>query len=639
MKVVTIDRNYKKSKYLMYSSNILYPIAMIGTTNQACSLLHPLCQDLRGILYMPEKLPLIDEKTLYYHSPLKNHLADIFLKNRALVFCLAAGAVVRLIAPLLKSKTHDPAIIVIDPEGKFVISLCGGHQGGADKLTKLIASYLNAEPVITGVSNTLNLPGIDILGFPFGWRRGAGKWKDVNYAIACQKTVQIIQEGGSFLWRKNFLNNYNFKFSLPDIKRDQKPTSYIIISHRKYPIDTKADIPTIQWYPRVLWIGIGSTRGASYKLISDAISTVFDQHSLAPEAIAGIASVDLKKDEIGIIKYCQIKQLPFFTYSVNTLDKVSVPNPSAIVKQELGTASVAEAAAIYSSNYFFNNDTVLLVSKQIVKFEDQAVTIAIAQSSTEYIGRQGKLYLVGIGPGSLDQITPAAKKAIAEADAIVGYSLYLDLIKSLFHPGQIIEDLPITEEEKRAERSVELAQWGLNVVVISSGDCGIYAMGGLVLEKLKNTYKKDNIIDIKIFPGITALQAAAARVGTPLMHDFCAISLSDLLTPWSVIKKRLKAAAQGDFVTAIYNPKSKTRTHQIIVARAIFLKYRDPNTPVALVRCAYRKNETIVLTTLNEMLGYYIDMLTTVLIGNHSTFFYKDLVITPRGYHHKKMQK
>ncbi len=624
----------------MDSSHIVYPIAMVGTTTQSYKLLRPLCKDLRGILYVPEKLSLIDKETLYYKSPLKKHLADIFFNNRALVFCLAAGAVIRLIAPLLKNKTHDPAIIAVDPKGKFVISLCGGHQGGADKLTRLIASYLNAKPIITGVSDTLNLPGIDILGFPFGWRKGPGEWKDVSYAIACQQTVRIRQEGGSNLWRKNFSDSYNFDFSLSNIQKEQKLTPHIIISPKKYRLDKNVNSPVVQWYPRVLWIGIGCTRGASYELISDTISKICYQYGLAPEAIAGIASVELKRDEVGIIQYCRTKQLPFFTYSVDTLNKVLVPNPSSIVKKELGTASVAESSAIYSSNHFFdNNDANLLVSKQIVKSKNQAVTIAIAQSSTEYIGKQGKLCLVGIGPGNLDQITPAAKKAITEADAIVGYSLYLDLIQTLFHPEQIIEDSPITEEEKRAKRAIELAQWGLNVVVISSGDCGIYAMGGLVLEQLKNTYRKDNIVDIKIFPGITALQAAAARVGTPLMHDFCAISLSDLLTPWDVIKKRLRAAAQGDFVTAIYNPKSKTRTDQIIIAQTIFLQYRDPNTPVALVRCAYRKNETIVLTTLNEMLGYYIDMLTTVLIGNDSTFFYKDLIITPRGYYQRKTQK
>jgi cobalt-precorrin 5A hydrolase/precorrin-3B C17-methyltransferase len=157
-------------------------------------------------------------------------------------------------------------------------------------------------------------------------------------------------------------------------------------------------------------------------------------------------------------------------------------------------------------------------------------------------------------------------------------------------------------------------------------------MAGLVLEELKIIIGMDKNPSIEVFPGITALQAAAARVGTPLMHDFCAISLSDLLTPWDVIKKRLEAAAMGDFVTAIYNPRSQTRQTQIIEAQSIFLKHRNDNTPVALVRCAYRQDETIILTNLSEMLTHNIDMLTTVLIGNDSTFSHQNWMITPRGY-------
>jgi cobalt-precorrin 5A hydrolase/precorrin-3B C17-methyltransferase len=229
-------------------------------------------------------------------------------------------------------------------------------------------------------------------------------------------------------------------------------------------------------------------------------------------------------------------------------------------------------------------------------------------------------------------MTPAAQTAVAQADAVIGYSLYIDLIAPLLRPGQIVEALPITQERQRAERAIELAQWGLTVAVISSGDCGIYGMAGLVLEELRRMSWDGKTPGVKVFPGITALQAAASRLGAPLMHDFCAISLSDLLTPWEVIEKRLIAAAQADFVTALYNPRSQTRTEQIATARAIFLKYRDPMTPVAIVRSAYRQDEQITLTTLEKLLETPIDMLTTVLIGNQSTRTHEDWMITPRGY-------
>ncbi|MGB5595155.1 MAG: precorrin-3B C(17)-methyltransferase [Crocosphaera sp.] len=616
-----------------------HPIGAIATTPQAINLLHPLCQQLEGTLYLPETLALIDATTEHYQDSLKVHLATIWPKKRALIFCLASGAVVRLIAPLLEDKASDPAIIVIAPTGQYVISLCSGHQGGADHLAQLIAQQLNATPIITGASHSLNLPGIDVLGLPFGWRQGPGNWTGVSHAIACQKTVQVIQEEGSRLWKDNLPQNHPFYFGFPEIGENVTPDARIWISATKRRFAEESDIPKVQWYPRLLWVGIGCIRGTSQELIASAIEEVCQSYHLATEAIAAIATIDIKADEVGIVQYCQDKQLPLFTYSADILNTINVPNPSDVVKQEVGTSSVAEAAAIYGASHWLNtdNDASLLVPKQIIKSTPEAVTIAIAQSSLEYTGRQGQLYLVGMGPGSLEQITPAAKTAINKADAIIGYSLYLDLIKTLKRPGQIVEGLPITQERKRAQRAIELAQWGLTVAVISSGDCGIYGMAGLVLEELKNNHWDGKNPHIEVFPGITALQAAAARVGTPLMHDFCAISLSDLLTPWEVISKRLEAAAKGDFVTAIYNPRSQTRQTQIIEAQNIFLKHRNTNTPVALVRCAYRQDETIILTNLSEMLNHSIDMLTTVLIGNSSTCNYQNWMITPRGYLSKEL--
>jgi cobalt-precorrin 5A hydrolase/precorrin-3B C17-methyltransferase len=297
------------------------------------------------------------------------------------------------------------------------------------------------------------------------------------------------------------------------------------------------------------------------------------------------------------------------------------------VEAEVGTPSVAEAAAVKAAH------SSLLVEKQIFKSDGLgAVTVAVAQAEQEFIGRTGSLLLVGTGPGQLEQMTPAAQTAVSAADAVIGYSLYIQLISPLLQPAQIVEALPITQELKRAQRAIELAQWGLTVAVVSSGDCGIYGMAGLVLEELQAQGWDGKTPSMQLFPGITALQAAAARVGTPLMHDFCAISLSDLLTPWEVIEKRLEAAAAADFVTALYNPRSQTRIQQLITAKTIFLKHRDPNTPVAVVRSAYRQDEQITLTTLDKLLDTSVDMLTTVLIGNRSTRTYSDWMITPRGY-------
>jgi cobalt-precorrin 5A hydrolase/precorrin-3B C17-methyltransferase len=425
------------------------------------------------------------------------------------------------------------------------------------------------------------------------------------------------------------------------------PKAKIWISSTQRQFSPESDFPEVQWHPRVLWVGIGCERGTSRELIETAIEQVCQQHHLAESAIAGIATIDIKADEVGLIKLCRDRNWPLCIFPADILRGVNVPNPSAVVDKEVGTPSVAEAAAIVGAGFMpALSDGVghpqgghplrvpLRVAKQIFKLEGQpgAVTVAIAQSEREYTGRIGQLLLVGTGPGQLDQITPAAQTAISRADVVIGYSLYIDLITPLLRPAQIVEALPITQERKRAERAIELAQWGLTVAVVSSGDCGIYGMAGLVLEELRAKGWDGKVPGVQVFPGITALQSAASRVGAPLMHDFCAISLSDLLTPWEVIEKRLIAAAQADFVTALYNPRSRTRTEQIATARAIFLKYRKPMTPVALVRSAYRQEEQITLTTLEKLLDAPIDMLTTVLIGNESTGTHGDWMITPRGY-------
>ncbi len=608
------------------------PLAALATTPQAAKILQPLSESIEATLYLPKSVNWTEEAQIYHESTRKQ-LNSIWNNYSAFIFCLATGAVVRLIAPLLKDKKSDPAVIVIDADGKFVISLCSGHQGGADKLTQLIARQIDAEPIITGASSSLHLPAIDLLGCPYGWRKGEGNWTGVMGAIARGEIVQVIQEAGSTLWQEHLPDKHSFYFGFPESQESIDVKARIWISPTKRCFNPESTLPKVQWHPRVLWIGIGCERGTSKKLIETAITNTCQKYHLATESIAGIATIDIKADEQGILELCHSWNLPLKTFSAEALKQVEVPTPSTVVNQEVGTPSVAEAAAILAIKNLPNTNT-LLVSKQIIKQDNQpgAVTVAIAQSEIEYTGRTGKLYLVGIGPGSLEQITPAAKTAVTEADAVIGYSLYINLIKTLFRSGQIIESLPITQERQRAQRAIELANWGLTVAVVSSGDVGIYGMAGLVLEELQTKGWDGKTPQVEVFPGISAIQAAAARVGAPLMHDFCAISLSDLLTPWEVIQKRLEAAAMGDFVTAIYNPRSQKRTRQIITARQIFLQYRNPNTPVAIVHSAYRQDEKIEITTLEKMLDSSIDMLTTVVIGNSNTRNHANWMITPRGY-------
>jgi precorrin-3B C17-methyltransferase len=243
-------------------------------------------------------------------------------------------------------------------------------------------------------------------------------------------------------------------------------------------------------------------------------------------------------------------------------------------------------------------------------------------------GGHGRLYVVGTGPGSLEHLTPAAVAALKAADIIVGYRTYLDLIGQYLEGKEVIAS-EMMKEVDRCGKSLELASSGKQVALVSGGDPGIYAMAGLVFEMAKDM---DCRCSIEVIPGIAAVNGCAARLGAPLMHDFAAISLSDLLTPWPVIAKRLTAAAEADFVVAIYNPKSKKRTEQIARARGIFLAHRDPATPVGIVTAATRENEEITITTLEAMLDAEIGMQSTVIIGNSQTYVWQGRMVTPRGY-------
>jgi precorrin-3B C17-methyltransferase len=225
-------------------------------------------------------------------------------------------------------------------------------------------------------------------------------------------------------------------------------------------------------------------------------------------------------------------------------------------------------------------------------------------------------------------MTLAASEVLKNAEVIIGYKTYLDLIPEFLSDKEVLSS-EMMKEVDRCRKALEIASSGKQVALVSGGDPGIYAMAGLVFEMAREA---GSSCTIEIIPGLAAINSCAARLGAPLMHDFAAISLSDLLTPWELIEKRLQAAADADFVTAIYNPRSKRRTKQIVRAREIFLAHRDPKTPVGIVTAATRDNEKIVITTLEEMLKQEIGMQSTVIIGNSQTFTWKDLMITPRGY-------
>ena len=554
----------------------------------------------------------------------------------------ACGLVTRLIAPLLQGKNHDPAVVVVDPHGAFAIPLLGGHAAGAEALSQRVAALLGGQAVPTGSSGSQGRLALDVFGKSWGWRRSSnGDWTALMQEAAATQTargqgllpettpIRINQTNGSVLWRS----------------LDAAAASGLVTSLEGQSTDlTSGADPTngadltigitrgagCRWHPPSLWLGLGCERGTSQELIARLVDQELDRLGLAPEAIAGMASIDRKADEHAFLSLAQERGWAQQWLPAATLNAIAVPNPSDAVAAEMGTASVAEASALVAAG----PGARLLLHKTIARAqgdEQGAATLAMATCAEQWAPQAGQLHLVGSGPGRLDLLTPDARRALAEATVWVGYGLYLDLLEPLRRPDQLRCDGRLTEERARCAQALGLANQGLTVALVSSGDSGIYAMAGLALE-LWLSQRPGQRPSFEVHPGISALQLAAAKAGAPLMHDFCTISLSDRLTPWDVIEKRLQAAAAGDFVVALYNPRSKGRDWQLARAQALLLAGRPGTTPVALARQLGRPEEQVSLHTLGDLPIEQVDMLTLVLVGNSTSRTQDGRMVTPRGY-------
>ncbi|HIJ84900.1 MAG TPA: precorrin-3B C(17)-methyltransferase, partial [Magnetococcales bacterium] len=382
-------------------------------------------------------------------------------------------------------------------------------------------------------------------------------------------------------------------------------------------------------------LGLGCDRGTSVATVAAGLERLLREHHVHVGAIKVLASIDLKQDEAALLALAKRLDKEMVFYSAAELATIAVPHPSAQVQRHVGTPSVAEAAAIRTADGTMAD---LVVEKFCHLGDDgKNCTMALARMSEvacERWGRErGALFLVGLGPGDHGQLTQRARTVLGEVDCIVGYKTYLKLLGELTRGKEIVGS-GMRQELDRCMEACRRAAAGQRVALVSSGDVGVYGMAGPALEMLFASGLLDRV-RLEIIPGITALVSAASRLGAPLTHDFAAISLSDLLTPWKIIETRLEAAAKGDFVTALYNPKSGKRTTQIERAREIFLHFRAAKTPVALVTSAYRDQESIILTDLEQMNTHPIGMQTTVIIGNCTTFIRDGWMVTPRGYGEK----
>jgi len=359
---------------------------------------------------------------------------------------------------------------------------------------------------------------------------------------------------------------------------------------------------------------------------------------LSERSVACVDSLDLKSDEAAVHALADALGVPARFFAPRELEALCprLQNPSDVVYRETGCHGVAEGAALAAAGP---------LSELIVpKCKTSQATAAVAHSPNpidpQSVGRaQGHLYVVGIGPGTKETRTPEATRALALSSDLVGYGLYLDLIADLITPDQRRHDGTMGAEEDRVRQALDLAAQGHTVSLVCSGDAGIFALATLVFELLER--EGDSRPDwqrlrIEVIPGLSALLAAAARAGAPLNHDFCVISLSDLLTPMETIRKRVWAAAEGDFAIALYNPVSKRRREQIVEARDILLASRPATTPVIVARNLGRPEESIDIFPLSDLGPDKADMLSIVLIGNSETrtITHGGLkrVYTPRGY-------
>jgi cobalt-precorrin 5A hydrolase/precorrin-3B C17-methyltransferase len=533
------------------------------------------------------------DRTRVYDGPVGDAVRSAFAECEQLVCFLATGAVVRLIAPLLGDKLTDPGIVCVDEGGRFAVSLVGGHGGGANELAVEVGELLAAEPVVTTATDAVGVPGLDTLGFPV-----EGDVAGVSRALLDGEPVALDAE---------------LAWPLPPLKVSPHGAYVIRVTDRAVAPGERE----VVLRPPSLVVGVGASKGAPVNEVLGLVYDALREAGLSVGNIAELATVDAKAEEPGIVQAAQRLRVPLVTYSAEELAAVQVPNPSDAPLAALGTPSVAEAAALVGGGE-------LLVPKR--KSERADGQPAMATCAVVRRVARGRLAVVGLGPGARDLLTPRARAELRRAAVLVGLDQYVDQIRDLLRPGTLVLESGLGAEEERARTAVAEARKGQAVALIGSGDAGVYAMASPALAEASDD------IDVVGVPGVTAALAASAILGAPLGHDHVSISLSDLHTPWEVIERRVRAAAEADIVVTFYNPRSRGRDWQLPKALTILAEHREPTTPVGVVRNASRPDESSRLTTLAALDPAWVDMMTVVTVGNTATRDIAGRMVTPRGY-------
>ena len=531
------------------------------------------------------------DRTRVYDGPVREAVTAAFAECEQLVCFLATGAAVRIVAPLLADKASDPGVVCVDEAHRHAVALLGGHGGGANALAAAVSDVLGTSPVITTATDAMHASGLDTLGLP------------VEGAIAAVSRTML--DGEPVAMRADAV------WPLPALPPNVGEAGEAEI--RVTDLVVPAGERTAVLRPASLVVGVGGSRGVAAEEVLGLVREALEGAGLSARSVAALATVEAKADEAGIVAAAERLNVPLLTYAAGTLAGIEVPNPSAAPLAAVGTPSVAEAAALAAAG----QGGELVVQKR----KSAMATAAVARRRP-----RGRLAVVGLGPGARDLLTPRAREELRRAAVVVGLDQYVDQIRDLLRPGTRILESGLGAEEERARSAVAEARAGYAVALIGSGDAGVYAMASPALAEASAD------IDVVGVPGVTAALAAAAILGAPLGHDHVSISLSDLHTPWEVIERRVRAAAESDLVVTFYNPRSRGRDWQLPKALAILGEHRTPQTPVGVVHAASRPDERSEVTTLAALDVTTVDMVTVVTVGNTATREVAGRMVTPRGY-------
>ena len=579
---------------------------------------------------------------------LDGFVKENFHRGNVLIFIGAAGIAVRAIAPYIEDKTKDPAVIVIDEEGRNVIPLLSGHIGGGVREAKRIAELLGANLVVTTASDVSGEFAVDVFasenGFAISDMKKAKEFTarlleekeavyEVDAELAGLPSYDVGTGYANVIRRLANGERCGSEVKGADIKVDadckgventagknavkesniERDKACFTISFRK----DKSESGVLNLIPKCIVIGVGCKKGTPYDKLLAFVEDKLSEHNIDKRAVSVLASADIKKDEEGLIGLSKELGAEFKVFSPDVLmAQEGEFTASEFVKSITGTDNVCERAVVACGC------KKIIVTKE--SFDGMTFAAGVMENSDRSCG---KVSVVGIGPGNYENMTVKAAETLKACDVIAGYTVYCDLVRPFFPDKEYIST-PMMGEEKRVKLAYEKAAEGFKVALVCSGDAGVYGMAGLCYEEAVNF---DNV-DTEVVPGVTAAISGAALLGAPLIHDFCLISMSDRLTPMELIEKRLRAAASADMVIVIYNPQSKGRKGYLAHACEILMETLPVERVCGIAGNIGRDGEYCKVMTLGELKSADVDMFSTIFIGNSSTRNITEHMVTLRGY-------